>query len=67
MSLAAVAKVLGWVARGKTSADTAALLDIAERTVDFHLGSAMHKLGVTTRAQAVMTAGRHCLIRWSLP
>ncbi len=57
------AEVLSWAARGKTSVDIAALLGIGERTVDFHLGNAMHKLGVTTRTQAVMKASLHRLIR----
>ncbi|MBF0562068.1 MAG: response regulator transcription factor [Alphaproteobacteria bacterium] len=57
------AEVLSWAAHGKTSVDIAALLDIGERTVDFHLGNAMHKLGVSTRAQAVMKATLHRLIR----
>jgi LuxR family quorum sensing-dependent transcriptional regulator len=46
-------EVLRWTAAGKTSWDTAAILNIAEDTVNKHLASAMRKLNVYSRAQAV--------------
>lgn len=45
-----------WAAEGKTSWDTAHILDISERTVLFHLQNAAHKLNVNNRAQAVARA-----------
>ncbi|HYE00565.1 MAG TPA: response regulator transcription factor [Alphaproteobacteria bacterium] len=57
------AEALAWVARGKSSADTAVLMGISERTVNFHVENAMAKLGVATRVQAVLAAGRAGLIR----
>lgn len=45
-----------WAAEGKTSWDTAQILDISERTVQFHLRNAAHKLNVSNRAQAVARA-----------
>lgn len=47
-------QVLTWVARGKSSADIATILDISERTVNFHLDNAMRKAGVATRVQAAV-------------
>jgi DNA-binding NarL/FixJ family response regulator len=47
-------QVLTWVARGKSSADIATILEISERTVNFHLDNAMRKAGVATRVQAAV-------------
>lgn len=45
-----------WSAEGKTSAETAMILNISERTVLFHLHNAATKLDVSNRAQAVARA-----------
>lgn len=47
---------LRWAADGKTSAEIALLLGVAESTANFHLNKAIEKLGVTTRQQAVALA-----------
>jgi len=47
-------QALTWAARGKSSADIAVILDISERTVNFHMDNAMRKLGVATRIQAAV-------------
>jgi DNA-binding response OmpR family regulator len=49
-------EALTWVARGKTSAETAGILGLTKRTVDFHLDNARVKLGVATRTQAAIKA-----------
>ena len=49
-------ETLTWVARGKTSAQIAAMLDLSKRTVDFHLDNARVKLGATTRTHAAIKA-----------
>jgi LuxR family transcriptional regulator, quorum-sensing system regulator BjaR1 len=46
-------EVLSWTAAGKTAWDTGGILSIAEDTVNKHIASAMRKLNVHTRAQAV--------------
>ena len=46
-------EVLSWTAAGKTAWDTSGILNIAEDTVNKHITSAMRKLNVHTRAQAV--------------
>ena len=46
-------EVLNWIAAGKTAWDTGGILSIAEDTVNKHITSAMRKLNVHTRAQAV--------------
>jgi DNA-binding CsgD family transcriptional regulator len=46
-------EVLGWVARGKTNAEVAAMLWIAPGTVRKHLDNVYAKLGVSNRAEAV--------------
>jgi len=45
-----------WAAEGKTTADTAQILGISERTVVFHLQNAAQKLDVVNRSQAVARA-----------
>lgn len=47
-------EILTWVARGKSSSDIATILDISERTVNFHMDNAMRKAGVATRVQAAV-------------
>jgi LuxR family quorum sensing-dependent transcriptional regulator len=46
-------EVLCWTAAGKTAWDTGGILNIAEDTVNKHIASAMRKLNVYSRAQAV--------------
>jgi DNA-binding response OmpR family regulator len=47
---------LTWVARGKTSAQIAEILELSKRTIDFHLDNARVKLGAATRTQAAIEA-----------
>jgi len=47
---------LVWACRGKTRADTADILGITERTVEFHFDRAMKKLGVHNKYHAIATA-----------
>ncbi len=49
-------ETLTWVARGKTSAQIAKILDLSKRTIDFHLDNARVKLGAATRTQAAIKA-----------
>ena len=56
------AEALGWVARGKTSAETAIIMDIAPATVDTYLETVLERLNAVTRAQAVAQAIRAGLI-----
>jgi DNA-binding NarL/FixJ family response regulator len=50
------AEVLRLVAEGKTNKEIASALFIAERTVKFHVGAIMGKLGATNRTEAVRLA-----------
>jgi ATP/maltotriose-dependent transcriptional regulator MalT len=54
-------EVLGLVARGLTNAQVAQRLFISSRTIDTHLTSIYHKLGVSSRAAAVRFALDHGL------
>lgn len=47
---------LSWTVKGKTAWEIAAILNIRERTVLFHLNNAKTKLGVTSRYEAVAKA-----------
>ncbi|WP_228556757.1 LuxR C-terminal-related transcriptional regulator [Myxococcus sp. AB025B] len=49
-------EVLLWTGEGKTSADISTILDISERTVNFHIGNALLKLNATNKVQAVVKA-----------
>ena len=47
---------LRWVADGKSSWETARVLNLSERTVNFHIGRSMQKLDVCNRQHAVARA-----------
>ncbi len=49
-------EVLRWVNLGKTSWDISVILNITERTVNYHVGNIMRKLGVNSRVHAVSEA-----------
>lgn len=49
---------LEWVSLGKTSWETASILGLSERTVNFHLCNACRKLKVYGRQAAVVKAMR---------
>lgn len=53
---------LHWSAAGKTSWETARILDISESTVNFHLRNACRKLQVRGRRAAVAVAIRRGLL-----
>lgn len=53
---------LTWAARGKTMAETALILGITKRTVEFHLDNARTKLNAMTLSQAVAKAIRFELL-----
>lgn len=49
-------------AQGLTISETARQIQVAERTVEFHLGNAMRKLGAANKLRAVVVALRLKLI-----
>ena len=49
-------EVLGWLKEGKTSWEIAVLLQISERTVNFHVANIMKKMDAKNRTQAVAIA-----------
>lgn len=49
-------EVLAWVAKGKTNAEVAAILEVSGRTVQKHLEHIYQKLGVETRTTAAVRA-----------
>jgi LuxR family quorum sensing-dependent transcriptional regulator len=55
-------EVLTWVARGKSAWEVGEILDIAKRTVDEHVQTAVRKLGAVNRTHAVAIAVRDCII-----
>ncbi|MBI5696876.1 MAG: autoinducer binding domain-containing protein [Nitrospirae bacterium] len=48
--------VLRWTAQGKTTWETAAIINIGERTVKFHVKNIMRKLNAVSRTQAAAVA-----------
>lgn len=56
-------QALTWAARGKSSVDIATILNITERTVNFHIENAMKKLGVGSRIQAAVKGAMLGLIK----
>jgi LuxR family quorum sensing-dependent transcriptional regulator len=55
-------EVLKWVANGKAAWEIAEILEIAKRTVDEHVQTAVRKLGAANRPHAVAIALRDGLI-----
>ncbi|WP_248746074.1 LuxR family transcriptional regulator [Pseudomonas sp. MWU12-2037] len=55
-------EVLRWSALGKTVGQIAQLLQLSERTVNFHIGAAIRKLGAANKTAAVARAALHGLI-----
>ncbi len=53
---------LQWIAKGKTSWETAAILQVSERTVNFHVGNACRKLNVYKRQAGVSLAVQQGLL-----
>lgn len=49
-------ETLKWVIAGKTNWEIARILDVSERTVKFHVGNILQKLGANSRAHAVSIA-----------
>ena len=48
--------VLRWTADGKTSSEVGEIMNISERTVNFHVNNAIAKLGTTNKTAAVIKA-----------
>ena len=55
-------EVLTWIAAGKTAVDVGEILAISDRTVEWHIKTAMRKLGACNRVQTVVLALRNGLI-----
>ncbi|UCD35159.1 MAG: helix-turn-helix transcriptional regulator [Nitrospiraceae bacterium] len=49
-------EVLHWLTQGKSSWEIAVILNITERTVNFHVRNIMEKLNAVSRTQAVAIA-----------
>ncbi len=56
-------EVLRWTGDGKTAGETARILQIAERTVHFHIQNVMTKLGAVNKTAAVVQAAMLGLLR----
>ncbi len=50
------AEVLRWTAQGKTASDVGMILGLTTRTVNFHISSAIRKLGTSKKTSAVVLA-----------
>ena len=59
------AQILEYIAQGLDNAQTAARLDLSEKTVRNHITSIFDKIGVESRAQAIVLAREHGLGRRS--
>lgn len=55
-------EVLKWSAYGKTASDVATILSLSERTVNFHVNSAIKKMGVANKMSAVVAAVKSRMI-----
>ncbi|WP_455913730.1 helix-turn-helix transcriptional regulator [Pseudomonas syringae] len=55
-------EVLKWCATGKTAAEVALILDVTARTVNFHVGKAIQKIGACNKMSAVVQATKDGVI-----
>ncbi len=55
-------EVLRWSAQGKTAGDIATILNLSERTVNFHINSAVKKMGMANKTAAVVHAAQSGLL-----
>ncbi|MEB0206727.1 LuxR family transcriptional regulator [Pseudomonas sp. CCC3.1] len=55
-------EILNWTAKGKTASDIAMILSLTTRTVNFHISSAIRKMGASNKTAAVVTAAKCGLI-----
>ncbi|RYF30097.1 MAG: LuxR family transcriptional regulator, partial [Cytophagaceae bacterium] len=49
-------EVLRWTAEGKTASEIASILDVSERTVNFHVNSVVVKLDANNKTNAAVRA-----------
>lgn len=54
--------ILKWSAEGKTAAEIAMIIELSERTVNFHIQSAISKMGVKSKLAAVIQAIKRGLL-----
>ncbi|MCK1351521.1 MULTISPECIES: helix-turn-helix transcriptional regulator [unclassified Bradyrhizobium] len=54
---------LQWCKEGKTNWEIGEILAVSEKTVEFHLGNAMRKLGAGNRISAVIVGIKRGLIQ----
>jgi LuxR family transcriptional regulator, quorum-sensing system regulator CviR len=57
-------EVLKWIKEGKSSYDVSVILNISERTVNFHCNNILRKLDAVNRVQAVAIALEKRIIGW---
>jgi LuxR family quorum sensing-dependent transcriptional regulator len=55
-------EILRWTAVGKSAWDVSEILNLSNRTVEWHIAEAMKKIGATNRVQAVVLALKRGLI-----
>ena len=55
-------EVLKWTSEGKIASDIAMILSLSPRTVNFHISSAMKKLGASNKTSAVVMAAKFGLL-----
>ncbi len=55
-------EVLNWLKKGKSSNEASAILEISERTVNYHVTNIMHKLNASSRTHAISLAIERGLI-----
>jgi len=55
-------EVLRWLAEGKTASEVALILNISERTVNFHTNSAVKKTGQPNKTSAIIHAAKTGLL-----
>jgi DNA-binding CsgD family transcriptional regulator len=49
-------EILEWIMKGKTTWEVSTILNISERTVNFHVSNFKTKLNAVSRSQAVVNA-----------
>ena len=53
-------EILHWARQGKSNRDIATIMGLSKRAIDYHMSEILRKLGVASRAQAIVLSSSEC-------
>ena len=55
-------EILKWVKDGKSNSEISEIMDLSVKTIEYHVGNILKKLGAANRTTAVVIAIKHRLL-----